>query len=197
MPRVATAATVALSCTRPPGSRPLCRGWPDCAGPKRFTCNATLQGGYACGFFEHFVLFAPAFSHRPFLGETRGGIVVQTDRSLRGAQLPLSVTIAGGAAVIRGMVPGGRRARLGFDLRLLPTLHSEDVNISMTLPDGTVIGPGLFPGTSIPCICPLKMSRFRGLDRIGCDADPEVHAGAAAGNCRQRCHDGASRPRKR
>ena len=127
----------------PPGSKPLCRGWPNCIGPHRFVCNSTLQGGFSCASFEHFALFAPAFSRRPrpFIREITGAMVVQTDKSLRSTELTLSATIGG--VLVSGTIRGGQRSKLEFDLRKFAPLLSEKVHITLALglklPDGTVL----------------------------------------------------------
>jgi len=111
MPPVLTAGntTIVLDTANSTGSR--CRGWPVCAGPHRFACNATQQGGYGCAWVEYFALFAPAFSRRPYISEDVGAIVVETDYSLAGQRLRLTATVGGGV-VVQGSIDGGRRASL-------------------------------------------------------------------------------------
>ena len=138
MPPVLTAGntTIVLDTANSTGSR--CRGWPVCAGQHRFACNATQQGGYGCAWVEYFALFAPAFSRRPYISEDVGAIVVETDYSLAGQRLRLTATVGGGV-VVQGSIDGGRRASLEFSLASLPLWMNENVNISLTLPDGTTI----------------------------------------------------------
>ena len=122
--------TVALNTT----ATTKCKGWPICGGPHRFSCDAPQQGGYHCAFVEHFALFAPAFGRRPYIAETHGSIVVDTDYSLQSAQQLTVTADLGHGVTVKQQVRAGARGKVVFRLDALPSTMSADVAITLTLP---------------------------------------------------------------
>lgn len=103
VPKVVTAGNTTCCVMPPNASRshfPTLRPVEDAAterrlraeDQKRATCGATP---YTPVFFEHFPLFAPAFSRRPYIREAEGALVVELDlQALAGRKITLSIEAA-------------------------------------------------------------------------------------------------------
>ena len=58
-----------------------------------------------------------------------------------------------------------------------------------------ITGPALSPGTALPCACPLKPSRFRGLGRAGSGRVSRSYNLGAQARCHQDAYSPLARPR--
>ena len=134
-----------IECITPPevtaGNSTLCILKANATMGKKAICGTGPGYEWSPGYFEHFPLFAPAFSRRPYILESTGAVIAQLDlQALVGQQVTFAIEIGNVTfSYPFTVLPTSEFARFEFPLVDLP--DDVDVDAKLTLSTHSMKAP--------------------------------------------------------